>query len=57
MGYPLRKMAMIMAAFRNPDIQMEGKHEDTSATRKARKERARELTRQREQELRDRNKK
>ena len=30
---------------------------DTSANRKARKERARELTRQREQELRDKNKK
>ena len=30
---------------------------DTSATRKARKERARELTRQREQELREKNKK
>jgi hypothetical protein len=36
---------------------MEGKCEDISATRKARKERARELTRQREQELREKNKK
>jgi hypothetical protein len=53
MGYLLPKMAMMMAVFRNPDIPMEGKCEDTSATRKARKERARELTRQREQELRE----
>ena len=57
MGYPLLNMAMMMAAFRNPDLPMEGKCEDTSATRKARKERARELTRQREQELREKNKK
>ena len=57
MGNPLLKMATMIAAFSNPDIPMEGKHEDTSATRKARKERARELTRQREQELREKNKK
>ena len=39
MDYPLLKMAMMMAAFQNPDIPMEGKCEDTSATRKDRKER------------------
>lgn len=55
MGYLL--MMAMMAAFRNPDIPMEGKYEDTSVNQKARKERARELTRQREQELREKNKK
>ena len=57
MRNPLVSMGMIMSAFSDPDVSFEGKRHDTSANRKARKERARELTRQRELELRDKNKK
>lgn len=57
MGNSLIKMAMMVAAFKDPNVPLMGKREDTSARRKARKERARELTLQREQELREKNKK
>ena len=56
MGKALFNMAM-MAAFSNPDVPMSVKGRDTSVAHKTRKERARELTRQREKELRERKKK
>lgn len=56
MGKALFNMAM-MAAFSNPDVPMSVKGQDTSVNRKARKERARELTRQREKELKGQKKK